>query len=878
MKSSSNETPLMQQYNRIKEKYPNTILLFRLGDFFETFNDDAVKTATALGITLTKRNNGTASEMPLAGFPHHQLDNYLPKLIKAGYRVAVCEQLEDPKQAKGIVKRGVVEVVTPGVALYDKILEARSNNFILAVSFMKNGSPFVGISYADVSTGEFYIAEVNIKKAISVIETINPKEIIINREDKKLFDETFSKLSFTYAITKLEDWIFEESFATDLLLDQFQTKNLKGFGIENFTFGKSSAGAILHYISETQKSKLPHLRNIKVLNTAEFMILDYPTRRNLEITFDSEGGSEGSLFKLMDNTSTSMGSRLLKKWLVRPLINLEEINLRLDKVDVLYSNYKGQLVLKEFLKEIADLERLSVRIENKRINPRDLIQLRNSLEIIPKIKEHLAEIDKLNILKANELNELTSLVELISNAINDDTPNQIGSGNVFKQGFNQELDSNLEAKYSGKNWIENYKEEERERSGIPSLKVGFTSVFGYYLEVTNAHKSKVPAHYERRQTLSNAERYVTEELKAIETKIYNAEDNISRIENLLFENLVKEVAIYSESIIELAGLISQIDVLNTFAYLAITNNYNKPVLNNSTSINIINGRHPVVEKNLELGYTYVENNLKINTEDSLLHIITGPNMAGKSSYLRQNALIILLAQIGSFVPASSAEIGIVDRIFTRVGAQDNINSGESTFLVEMQEMANILNNASDKSFILLDEVGRGTATYDGLAIAWAISEYLNDTVGAKTLFATHYHELNELQERYPKIKNFHVEIVETSNKIIFSHKLKTGGTNLSFGIHVAEMAGLPKEVINRSDEILKTFQTDDSQIEINNSNKIKANVNRIKSKERVSDEQLAIFTFEDDVLRSKIKSIDIDNITPIRAFEILNELVTQVKV
>ncbi len=877
MKSSSNETPLMQQYNRIKEKYPNTILLFRLGDFFETFNDDAVKTATALGITLTKRNNGTASEMPLAGFPHHQLDNYLPKLIKAGYRVAVCEQLEDPKQAKGIVKRGVVEVVTPGVALYDKILEARSNNFILAVSFMKNESPFVGISYADVSTGEFYIAEVNIKKAISVIETINPKEIIINREDKKLFDETFSKLSFTYAITKLEDWIFEESFATDLLLDQFNTKNLKGFGIENFTFGKSAAGAILHYISETQKSKLPHLRNIKVLNTSEFMILDYPTRRNLEITFDSEGGSEGSLFKLIDKTSTSMGSRLLKKWLVRPLINLEEINLRLNKVEILYSNYKGQLVLKDLLKEIADLERLSVRVENKRINPRDLIQLKNSLEIIPKIKEHFNELDKSNLFKANELNELTSLTELISNAISDDTPNQIGGGNVFKRGYNQELDSNLEAKYSGKNWVENYKEEERERSGISSLKVGFTSVFGYYLEVTNAHKSKVPPHYERRQTLSNAERYVTEELKEIETKIYNAEDNISRIENVLFENLVKEVATYSEKIIELASEISQIDVLNTFANLAIINNYNKPVLNSSTSINIINGRHPVVEKNLDLGYAYVENNLKIDTDESMLHIITGPNMAGKSSYLRQNALIILLAQIGSYVPASSAEIGIVDRIFTRVGAQDNINSGESTFLVEMQEMANILNNATEKSFILLDEVGRGTATYDGLAIAWAISEYLNDVVGAKTLFATHYHELNELHERYPKIKNFHVEIVETTNKIIFSHKLKIGGTNLSFGIHVAEMAGLPKEVINRSDEILKTFRSDDSQIEIENTNKIKANVSRIKSKERVADEQLAIFTFEDDVLRSKIKKIEIDNITPIRAFEILNELVSQVK-
>lgn len=874
MKSNSKETPLIKQYNRIKEKYPNTILLFRLGDFFETFNDDAVNTATALGITLTKRNNGAAGEMPLAGFPHHQLDNYLPKLVKAGYRVAVCEQLEDPKQAKGIVKRGVVEVITPGVALYDKILEARTNNFIMAISFPEKDDRYLGISYADVSTGEFYITEVAYKKAISIIETINPKEIIINKEDKAKTDKLLNKVSFNFAITKLEDWIFEDSFAENIILDQFQTKSLKGFGIENFTVGKIASGVILHYVRETQKAKLPHLRSVKILNTNDFMILDFPTRRNLEITFDSEGGSEGSLFKLMDKCSTSMGSRLLKNWIVRPLINVDEINSRLNKVEVLYNNYKGQLFLKDLLKEISDLERLSVRIENKRINPRELVQLKNSLKIIPKIKEHLSEIDKSDLLKYNSIKELDDLCSLIENAVNDDTPNQLGHGNVFKRGYNSELDLNLEAKFSGKNWVEKFKEDERIRTGISSLKVGFNNVFGYYIEITHVHKDKVPSDYERRQTLTNAERYITEELKEIESKIYSAEDNIQRLENVLFDKLTTEVSKYSPEITEIAKQISELDVINTFAYLAIVNNYNKPIVNDTDKINIKKGRHPVVEKNLDLGETYTENNLEIDCSKSMIHIITGPNMAGKSSYLRQNALIILLAQIGSFVPAVSAEIGIVDRIFTRVGAQDNISGGESTFLVEMQEMANILNNATEKSFILLDEVGRGTATYDGLAIAWSITEYINNHLGAKTLFATHYHELNELQEKYDKIHNFHVEIVETLNKIIFSHKLKKGGTNLSFGIHVAEMAGLPKDVINRSDEILKTFKSDESQTEINVKNKIKANISSIKATK--NEDQLAIFTFEDDILRKQLKSIDIENITPLKAFELLNDLISQI--
>lgn len=877
MKNPKAETPLMKQYHRIKEQYPNTILLFRLGDFFETFFEDAKHTATTLGITLTKRNNGSAEEMPLAGFPHHQLDNYLPKLVKAGYRVAVCEQLEDPKQAKGIVKRGVVEVVTPGVALYDKILDAKSNNFILGLSFDKSNKNFVGLSYADVSTGEFYIAELHISKLISIIETVNPSELVLNKNDKDIFEGLVKKLSYSPALTKLEDWIFEEEFTTNLLLDQFNTKSLKGFGIENYSIGKIAAGAILHYISETQKSKLPHLRSIKTINTSDFMILDYPTRRNLEITFDSEGSQQGSLFKLMDKTSTSMGSRLLKKWIVRPLIDLDSINSRLNKVEVFYNNYQSLLLFRDYLKEISDLERLSVRIENNRINPRDLNQLRESLLLLPKIKELINEIDKENVFGINNLKELQDLIEILENAINDDAPAQLGNGNVFKRGYNSELDSYLEAKFSGKNWVEKFKEEERLRSDIPSLKVGFNNVFGYYIEITNAHKTKIPDNYERKQTLTNAERYITPELKDIETKILGAEENIMRLENLLFQELTRKVNVFAEDITIIASQIAELDVLQSFALLAISNNYNKPSLNNGNKVLISKGRHPVVEKLLDLGVTYTENDLEIDTENTMIHIITGPNMSGKSSYLRQNALIILMAQIGSYVPAASAELGIVDRIFTRVGAQDNISSGESTFLVEMQEMANILNNATDKSFILLDEVGRGTATYDGLAIAWSIAEHINNVTNAKTLFATHYHELNELQEKYERIHNFHIEIIETTNRIIFSHKLKTGGTDLSFGIHVAKMAGLPSDVTERANEILKTFEADGEQTQIIGEKKIKPDIKNIKSKSVQNDSQLAIFTFEDDVLRSKIKNINIEEITPLKAFELLSELVSEVR-
>lgn len=877
MKKVKEETPLMKQYNGIKSQYPNTILLFRLGDFFETFFEDAVLTATALGITLTQRNKNSAEEMPLAGFPHHQLDNYLPKLVKAGFRVAVCEQLEDPKQAKGIVKRGVVEVVTPGVALYDKILNAKSNNFILSLAFDTKNPNFVGLSYADVSTSEFFIAELHISKVISIIETINPTELVLNKSDKNIFGPLIKKLSYTPSLSKLEDWIFEENFTSNLLLEQFNTKNLKGFGIENYTYGKIAAGAILHYISETQKSKLPHLRSIKTFNTSDFMILDYPTRRNLEITYDSEGSSEGSLFKLMDKTSTSMGSRKLKNWIVRPLIELQIINSRLNKVELFYNHYQQLQVLRTYLKEISDLERLSVRIENNRINPRDLNQLKNSLLLIPKIKELLLEIDKENVFNSSEIKELLDLVELLEFAINEEAPAQIGNGNVFKTGFNAELDSYLEAKYSGKNWVEKFKEEERLRSDIPSLKVGFNNVFGYYIEITNTHKHKVPENYSRKQTLSNAERYITDELKEIESKILGAEDNITRLENVLFQEISKKVAVYAEELIQIASQISELDVLQSFALLAISNNYNKPILNNGNKIIIKKGRHPVVEKLLEIGTSYTDNDIEIDTENTMIHIITGPNMSGKSSYLRQNALIILMAQIGSFIPAASAELGLVDRIFTRVGAQDNITSGESTFLVEMQEMANILNNATDKSFILLDEVGRGTATYDGLAIAWSIAEHIHNVTNAKTLFATHYHELNELQEKYDRIHNFHIEIIESTNKIIFSHKLKTGGTDLSFGVHVAKMAGLPTDVTERANDILKTFEADSEQTQIISDKKIKADIRNIKAKAISNDNQLAIFTFEDDVLRSKIKNIRIEEITPLKAFEILSELVNEVK-
>ena len=876
MAKSNKETPLMKQYNGIKAKYPGTILFFRLGDFFETFNEDAEITAKICGITLTKRNNGAAGEMPLAGFPHHQLDNYLPKLVRAGYRVAVCEQVEDPKKAKGIVKRDVVEVVTPGVALYDKILDSKKNNFILSLNHFsdKSGSDLFGVSYADISTGEFYVSEVPHNSIVELIESINPSEILINKEQISNVKQVLNSLSFEPALTKLEEWIYDYEFSKDNLLKTLETKTLKGFGIENMNLGIVAAGVIINYISETQKSSLPQFKKVTVFNISNHMILDYPTRKNLEITFDNTGSKEGSLFGVIDQTVTPMGGRLLKKWVSHPLIKKSSIDYRANKVESLFNNVSTYNNLRDRLKKISDLERINVKLATSRINPRDLIALKLAFEQIPDLKDLLSSIEM-----GDQIDDFPNLEDLritIENSINDDAPANIGNGNVFKRNFNTELDEYVEAKYSGKNWINDFQERERERTGISSLKVGYNNVFGYYIDITRTHSDKVPEEYQRRQSLRNSERYITPELKEFEEKILGAEEKIFHLENKLFDELKTMLLVHIDSIKKFSDALSELDSLQSLASVSLSNNFTKPILSDSKILKIKNGRHPVIENNLDIGESFTPNDLIIGENDDL-HIITGPNMSGKSCYLRQNALIILLAQIGSFVPADSAEIGIVDRIFTRVGAQDNINKGESTFLVEMQEAANIVNNSTDRSFILLDEVGRGTATFDGLSIAWALSEFIHEKIQAKTLFATHYHELNDLENRFKGIKNYRVEVIESAGKIIFTHKVKEGGSDHSFGIHVAQMAGLPELLTNRANEILKTFESGSDQGKMIDNITSKPNTSNISKKTDTIDDQLAIFQIEDDKIRQKLKEINIERISPIEAFQLLHDLVKEVR-
>lgn len=874
MSKSKKETPLMKQYYSIKKRYENTILFFRLGDFFETFEDDAIITAKVCGITLTKRNNGAAGDMPLAGFPHHQLDAYLPKLVRAGHRVAVCEQIEDPKKAKGIVKRDVVEVVTPGVALYERILDAKTNNFICGIDFNSKTPELCGISYCDISTGEFSTTEVHSSQALNILESINPSEIVINKSNKEIH-QFIEKLSNDIPITKLEDWIFDFSFSEGLLKDTFKTKTLKGFGIDGMSIGIVVAGAVLYYISETQKGNLNHINKVSVFNPGDYMILDFPTRRNLEITFSSDGEKGGTLFEVIDSTSTPMGGRKLKKWVSRPLKSADKIKSRLNSVDILFNNFGDRALLRKLFSEISDLERLNVKVATSRINPRELTHILKTLNHFPEINEILSKHDNLNYLRLDELTELKSL---LSTTLNEEAPAIIGTGNLFKKGFHSELDEYIEAKYSGKNWIKNFQNEERENSGINSLKVGYNNVFGYYIEVTKVHNDKVPSHYERRQTLTNSERYITPELKEIESKILGAEEKIGNLEQILFEKLRKQVLNYSNILKECSDKISELDCYLSFSQIAQENNYVKPIISETNNLIIEDGRHPVVEKTLPIGESFTSNNTNLNTGERRLNIITGPNMSGKSCYLRQNALIVLLAQIGCFVPAKAAEIGLVDRIFTRVGAQDNIKHGESTFLVEMQETANIVNNASEKSLILLDEVGRGTATFDGLSIAWSLAEYLNKVIKAKTLFATHYHELNELENRFEGIFNSRVEVIESMNKIIFTHKLRDGGSDHSFGIHVAKMAGLPEAITTRADEILKTFESDTKQDTISEfGEKNKPNTSKISIKSDNELGQMAIFAFEDDKIREKLKSINIEQLTPLKAFTTLAELINEAK-
>ena len=866
-----NQTPLMAQYYKIKESNPDTILLFRIGDFFETFEEDAKIASKVLGITLTKRANGAAEDVPLAGFPHHAIDTYLPKLVRAGYRVAVCEQVENPKFAKGIVKREVIEVVTPGVAFSDRLLDHKKNNYLLAVC-QKDES--AGISFCDISTGEFYAFEIPSSQISQQIESISPSEILVQKRDKDFFTSLVQKINPSIRITKLDDWIFNFDYARELLLMQFKTVNLKGFGIENFSVGIISSGAVLNYLQETQKANLSHLNKISAYNPSEYMLLDYATKRNLEITFNiQEGGREGSLISILDKTQTAMGGRMLKKWISAPLIKLEPILKRQECVEDLLLNKPVRLKLSELLNEIGDLERLISRICTGRANPREVVAIKSSLSKIPEIKK-LLESSKTKTLRqlGESLASLEKLVEKIDNAIVDSPPTALVDGGVIKRNYSAELDELRDISINGKDWIAALQKTERERTGIPSLKVNYNKVFGYYIEISNAHKDKIPDNYIRKQTLVNSERYITPELKDYEDKILHAEEKIYDLESQLFNEVRLMIAEETESIQLNAKLIGMLDCFLSFAECAEQYKYCKPILSEDSKLEIIDGRHPVVERILPPGEKFTPNSCHIDIEKDQIILLTGPNMAGKSVYLRQIGLIVLMAQIGSFVPAKEAKIGLVDRIFTRVGASDNIASGESTFLVEMQEAANILNNATSKSLILLDEIGRGTSTFDGISIAWAITEYIheNPSVAAKTLFATHYHELNEMAEIFPRIKNYKVEVREYDDKIIFLHKVNPGRADHSYGIQVAQMAGLPHFVTNRAKEILANLESKElTPYEIKKE--------KLKKFSGANLNQISLFEFQDDKIRKEIGDLEINQLTPIEALNKLSELKKKIK-
>jgi DNA mismatch repair protein MutS len=872
----NNLTPLTRQYNQIKEKYPDSVLLFRLGDFFETFNEDAVITSKVCGLTLTKRNNGAASEMPLAGFPHHQLDNYLPKLVRAGYRVAVCDQLEDPKLAKGIVRRGVTEVVTPGVAISDKLLETKENNYILSV-FERNYKNVInyGLAFADVSTGEFMCGEISSAQLNDVLENISPKEIIFSKSQKDSIIKITDNLKTKTPTAKLEEWFFDYSFATDTLLNHFKVKTLKGFGIDNLQDGIIAAGALLHYIGDLQQGKIEQFQSIGVYNSNDFIVLDYSTRKNLEILFSLNESEPGNtLLKVLDKTKTPMGGRLLKQWLSKPLMNIEKIQERLDIVDELSSNQEMNANFIKILSVIGDLERLVSKITSGKVNPRDYLNLKISFYAIRDLKSYSKDTNNSQLLELlNSLEYPEELVSEIENAITDDTSLSVGIGKIFKNGYNSELDEYVDLKYSGKEWIAKYQEQERERSGISNLKVGFNGVFGYYIEVSRSQTGKVPEDYQRRQTLTNSERYITPELKNYEVKIFKTEETLLKLEQELLERLRQLCSVYIHTIQRNALIIGRLDCLQNFAFVSAENNYTRPIIDNSNILRILHGRHPVIEKSLIFGQIYTPNSTSMDASEELIHIITGPNMSGKSSYLRQVGLIVLMGQIGCFVPATEAHFGLVDKIFTRVGASDNIVGGESTFMVEMQEAANILNNATDRSLILLDEVGRGTATFDGISIAWAIAEYLHNKIKAKTLFATHYHELQQLDNLYNGIKNYQVEVVESGKDVIFTHKLSRGGSDNSFGIHVAKIAGLPKDLILRAEEILETISAESNSGKSDESDLSahKPKVKHIKAK-KIQPTQMSIFEFRDEDLRDKLASINPEKITPIEALQILFEL------
>lgn len=865
----------MRQYQKIKAKYPDTILLFRMGDFFETFEEDAKITSKVLGITLTKRGDGAAAEVPLAGFPHHALDTYLPKLLKAGYRVAVCEQLEDPKLAKGIVKRDVIEVLTPGVAFSDKVLEQKQNNYLVGIALpspLATSEDIIGFSFVDVSTGEFAVSEFPLRLLREQIALLSPSEILVQKRDYSTITELL-KSHFSKTYTKAEDWVFNFDFGYELLVNHFQTQSLKGFGCEELKVGVVAAGAVLNYLQETQKANLPHLKKIVPYDISEYMVLPPSTQRNLEIlTPLMEGARFGTLFSILDQTQTPMGGRLLKKWMIQPLKNVDPIRARLEAVRELVEKNQVRRKLKEQLANVGDLERLIAKIATGRANPREMVGLKIILSQIPNLKATIQPCVSQQITSLRDgLQPLPSLVQQIAAAIVDDPPLNLADGGVIRKGYNRELDELRGVAFSGKEWIANLQRKERERTGIPSLKVGFNTVFGYYIEVTHTHKNKIPPDYIRKQTLVNAERYITPELKEYEEKILHAEEKMLGLETELFNELRKTVADHAAAIQQNAQIIAILDCFVSLAEAAVEYEYCCPEVNETTRIEIRAGRHPVIERLLPPGERYIPNDCIVDTDENQILIITGPNMSGKSSYLRQVGLIVLMAQMGSFVPAKSAKIGLVDKIYTRVGALDSIATGESTFLVEMNEAAHIVNTATPRSIILLDEVGRGTSTFDGISIAWALTEYLHERIGARTLFATHYHELNELAELFPRIKNYKVDVREYGDKVIFLHKVTPGFADHSYGIHVAQMAGLPGEVTERAKKILKNLEG--SELTFHDEKEER------KAKGRIAptEVQLTLFEMRDDKLREEIKKLDLEKMTPLEALQKLAELKKRVE-
>ena len=856
--STPKVSPLMQQYNTIKAKYPDACLLFRVGDFYETFGEDAIRASKILGITLTKRGNGSESETALAGFPHHSINTYLPKLVKAGLRVAICDQLEDPKMTKTIVKRGVTELVTPGVSFNDDILQSKSNNFLAAVFLGKKTN---GITFLDVSTGEFLTAEGNEEYIDKLLQNFRPSEVLVSKQQKADFKQHFGE---DFHVFYLEDWIYKEDFAFESLTKHFQTNSLKGFGIDDFNEAVISSGAILYYLSETQHNKIQHITNIQRIAEDAYVWMDKFTIRNLEL-YHSYNPNAVTLIDVIDKTLSPMGSRLLKRWLALPLKDINKIKGRHEVVAYLKENSEELHQIQYQIKQISDLERLISKVATGKVSPREVIHLKDSLDAIIPIKT-LALQSKNEALKTigDSLHSCELLREKIGTTLNPDAPVAINKGNAIAVGVNTELDELRTISSTGKGYLEALEKRESERTGIPSLKISFNNVFGYYIEVRNTHKDKVPSEWIRKQTLVNAERYITEELKEYESKILGAEDKISQLESMLYEQLVNWMATYIKPVQLNAALIAQIDCLQSFAQMAVENKYVQPEIDESFDLEIKDGRHPVIEKQLPVGTPYISNDVFLDRETQQLIMITGPNMSGKSAILRQTALIVLLAQMGSFVPAAQVRMGVVDKIFTRVGASDNISMGESTFMVEMNETASILNNISERSLVLLDEIGRGTSTYDGISIAWAIAEYLHEHPSkAKTLFATHYHELNEMEAIFTRIQNFNVSVKELKDTVLFIRKLVKGGSEHSFGIHVAKMAGMPQTVIQKAQKILKKLEKEHSGEALNG---IKA------EKEEL---QLSFFNLDDPLLedlKEEIMNIDINTLTPVEALMKLNEI------